>query len=367
MTLLKPMTSNPAYLKAGFLGFAGAGKTFTAVDLAIGARKFFGLDGPIAMYDTESGSDYVRDRVAKLTGKELLGHKSRSFTDLVAMAKECQAAGVSVLVADSMTHVWRELCDSMLAQINESFKRRGWRKTQQKLEFQDWGVIKAKWNEWTDFFLNSPMHIIICGRAGYEYDFEENDRGKKELVKTGIKMKTEGEFGFEPSLLVEMERDQNLETKAIIRRATILKDRFDLIDGKHCENPTFEFFMPHLERLKGGTHAPVDTTSRTEFTLDTDPEWHAEKKARTILCEEIQGLLVTHYPSQKAEDKAAKMALIEEFFSTRSWTQVESTSSAVLRDGLDRMRAKLEPESQPAAVRSDDPDDLPEDFGAGAA
>jgi hypothetical protein len=44
--------------------------------------------------------------------------------------------------------------------------------------------------------------VIICGRAGYEYDYFEDDEGKKQLEKTGIKMKAETEMGFEPSLLV---------------------------------------------------------------------------------------------------------------------------------------------------------------------
>ena len=40
---------------------------------------------------------------------------------------------------------------------------------------------------------------MIAGRAGYDYDYEQREDGTgKDLVKTGIKMKTEGEFGFEP-------------------------------------------------------------------------------------------------------------------------------------------------------------------------
>src|SRR6185503_10075486 len=98
----------------------------------------------------------------------------------------------------------------------------------------------------TDFYLNSKLHIIICGRAGFDYDYEENEETqRKELIKTGIKMKTEGEFGFEPSLLVEMEAVQNLAQGggrgkknaapkagvSVTRRAVVLKDRFSVIDG----------------------------------------------------------------------------------------------------------------------------------------
>jgi hypothetical protein len=70
----------------------------------------------------------------------------------------------------------------------------------------DANPIKTIWNSrWAGKFLNSPLHFVIAGRAGYESDIEENEEThKKELTKTGIKMKTEGEFGFEPSLLIQM-------------------------------------------------------------------------------------------------------------------------------------------------------------------
>lgn len=50
--------------------------------------------------------------------------------------------------------------------------------------------------------LNTIAHctLAICHDANRrrrwaEYDLETNDRGKRELVKTGVKMKVEGEFG----------------------------------------------------------------------------------------------------------------------------------------------------------------------------
>ena len=43
--------------------------------------------------------------------------------------------------------------------------------------------------KFTDLFINAPIHIILCGRAGYEYDyFEDQETGKKNLEKTGIKI-----------------------------------------------------------------------------------------------------------------------------------------------------------------------------------
>lgn len=342
MGLLKTMGTGQGYLKAGFLGFPKSGKTYTATLLAVGTRAFLNLDGPIAFFDTEGGSEYVAERIKTLTGKELIGVRSRSFSDLVAVGREAEKEGVSVLLADSMTHVWRELCEAHLKQINENRRKKGLN-ARYRLEFQDWGIIKGKWAEWTDFYLNSKLHIIIAGRAGFEYDFEENEEtGKKDLVKSGVKMKTEGEFGFEPSLLVEMERSQKLGDKTeIVHRATVIGDRFGVIDGAQIDNPTFEFFKPHIQKLTPGAHAPIDTEVKTDLGVDQDGDahWQREKRERTILCEEIQGELLRHWPGQTTVEKKAKLEAIEKAFGTRSWTAVESKLSIHdLRNGLKALK-----------------------------
>ena len=54
---------------------------------------------------------------------------------------------------------------------------------------------------------------------GYEYDYFEDEAGKKQLEKTDIKMKAEGEMGYEPSLLVLMERHTVMETMKAYRTA----------------------------------------------------------------------------------------------------------------------------------------------------
>jgi len=254
-----------------------------------------------------------------------------------------------------MTHVWRELCDSYLKQVNAKVREQNERYDKKRplkknLEFQDWMPLKGIWSHWTDCYLNSPLHIIIAGRAGFEYDMQENeDTGKKDLVKTGIKMKTEGEFGFEPSLLVEMEREQVPDVNApggffLRRRATVIGDRFSVIDGATALNPTFDFFRPHVELLRAGAHAPVDTALKTETGADDsgDTEWARERKTRTILCEEIQGELVAAYPGMSSPEKKAKTELIHSVFGTRSWTAVEGMESGKLRSGLQAIREMLE-------------------------
>lgn len=337
MSLLKP-ASGGSYLKAGILGFAKSGKTHTAVDFAMGTREFFKLPGPIAMYDTETGSDYWAARVKQRTGQELLVAKSRSLVDLVTTVNECVAGGVSVLVVDSITHVWREVCDAYLTELKNAAKKKNWREPE-RLEFQDWGRIKLRWASWPDLYLTSPLHIIVCGRAGYDYDYEVDDRGKKELVKTGIKMKVEGEFGFEPSLLIEMERDwTKTDPPEMIARATVIGDRFDLLNGKSCDQPTFDFFRPFIELLVPGDHSPIDTSLKTSFGLDAErgDERKREKDRREIVAEKIEAAFrLANLDGRSAEEKKARTEAMLKYWHSTSWKEIsERTPSATMASGL---------------------------------
>lgn len=339
--LLQTLGGGQGYLKAGFLGFAKSGKSYTATLLACGLREHLAHAGPIVMFDTEGGSEYVAPLVRKLTGTDLVGVRSRSFDDLMAVTREVEEIGASVLLVDSITHPWRELCDAHLKGINEVLRAKG-RQPRSRLEFQDWNTIKTRWAPWTTWYLNSPMHVVICGRAGYEYDFEEREDGSgKDLVKTGIKMKTEGEFGFEPSLLVEMARIQVLGDRTeIIHRATVIGDRFAVLDGKQADNPDFQFFLPHVQCLTPGAHATVDTETKTDPQIndDGDASWVHDRRERTILCEEIEGELVRAWPGQTKDEKQAKAAAIEAAFGTRSWTRVQTFDAERLRFGLQIIR-----------------------------
>ena len=355
MSLLQAMGAGQGFLKAGFLGFPKSGKTWTAALLAIGTREKFGLGGPIAMFDTEGGSEYIAKSLVKpRTGAELVGLRSRALDDLIELTREAESGGISVLLVDSVTHVWRETCDAYLLQVNAA-RARANRAPQRRLEFQDWNPIKAKWSVWTDLYLNSKLHIVIAGRAGFEYDYEEREDGSgKDLVKTGVKMKTEGEFGFEPSLLVEMERVQRTDGKEIgkgfVHRATVIGDRFNAIDGKSQDDPDFSFFAPHVNCLTPGAHAPIATEAKSDFGIDPEgnAEFNRERQLRVILCEKIQAAITERWPGQSTADKQRKVAILKDAFGTTSWTEVETrVSLAKLREGLTHIE-NIKPETQEA-------------------
>ena len=353
MALLQKAEITLAYLKCGLFGFQGSGKTYTAVNMAIGLLKLL-KENKMAVFDTETGSDFL---VPKLQSEKIdvFQVKKRDFSSLVATMDECVDSKVPFLLIDSITHVWRELCDA----YDKKLKRRG------RLQFQDWAMLKGEWREYTDRFVNLPLHIIVCGRAGFEYDYDFNEDGSKDLIKTGTKMKAEGEFGFEPSLVVEMERlSQNRDEVEKIRgdkkkkskfaakvgskwihRAHVLKDRADKINGEVFDYPTFENFLPHFQFLNiGGAHLGVDisTDSTERFEDETGrTNWKKKKVQKEILLEEIENTIKKMYPSQSKDDKLARMDLIENFFGKRSWKYVEESSADMLETFLNELKPPL--------------------------
>lgn len=332
MSLFQKADAGHSFLKMGIMGLAGSGKTYTASSLAIGLVGYMKERGvtpknTVAFVDTENGAAWLTERF-KNAGIELMVARTRSLTDL-RDAIEWAQQNADVLIIDSITHFWTVFCDEY-AKVKK--RTRG-------LEFSDWNHVKREWRvNFTDRYLNSPLHIVMCGRQGYEYDMETNQAGKKELVKTGVKMKAEGETGFEPSLLVAMEQEQQMEAgelKSIARVATVLKDRSTKLDGKEFRNPKFSDFLPHIASLAiGGAGVTVDTTrdSSELFNDDgNDNAWKHRETQRTIALEEIEAELVRQWPGQDKEAKTAKAEMIEKLFGTRSWTAVSSKPLDVLQ------------------------------------
>lgn len=359
--LFKPATNTQAYLKAGFMGFAGDGKTYTATMLAIGLvelmreRKLDIGNRPAYFLDTETGSDWVKPQF-DAAHIELRTAKTRAFVDLLAAIKEAEE-NASVLLIDSISHFWRDLTESYAARKNRTHG----------LQFQDWAWLKQEWGRFTDLFVNSKCHIIMCGRAGYEYDFFEQEGGKKELQKTGVKMKAETETGYEPSLLVLMSKHRDMETGRVWREGSILKDRSTLIDGKTFENPTFEDFRPHIEFLNlGGEHVGVDTSRNSQELVAPDgkPKWQFDKEQKEIALDEIIELLNKHHGGQAKEAKQAKGDLIEKVFGTRSWKRVETFSRERIETGRNALWLELEGSPYgftPPESREPGSDDEPEE------
>lgn len=335
----KTATNTSAFLKAGFLGFAGAGKTFTAVELMIAFHKYCNSKKPVFFCDTETGSDWAIP-LFKKEGISFQVDKTRSFKELIEDVKYAEKEGFGLII-DSVSHYWKELVEAFQKKLQVK-----------RLSMHHWGPIKEEWCKFSTLFVNTNLHVIVCGRAGWEWDQEEDEEGHKELIKKGTKMKAGGEFGFEPSLLIEMERYRTSAVGSnVVHVGHILKDRRmddKTLDGKSFEwkkgDPTNKIFLdllPHIEWLNlGGQHIGVDTSSNSGDLFDSNgkPAWKKEAEQKTILLEEIEALFTKTFPGQSAKEKKAKITLAEKAFGTSSWTRVQGMELPVLKDARERIK-----------------------------
>jgi AAA domain len=348
MGLFRPAEITTAKLKMALMGFQGSGKTFTATDISIGLVKLMCElklpEGgkPIYFADTERGSRWVLPKV-HAAGLPISTAHTRAFADLCGIINEAEA-NASVLLIDSLTHFWTEFCDTYAAQKAEEYHRQTYR-----LQFQDWAFLKAKWRTFTDRFVNSNLHIVVAGRAGYEYDMiEDDDTHKKQLEKTGIKFKAEGEMGYEPDLLVLMERRMNMDTKADEHIAHVVKDRSTLLDGQEFIDPTFKHFLPHIQCLNldaGRTpEISIDTTRTSAAAIPAGEPRDRTSMQRAIIVEEINDLLMRHGAGgTSAADKLKRSDLMQKHFGTVSKTKIEDGMSLFeLKAGYDSLHLELE-------------------------
>jgi len=352
-SLFQPAASTSAYLKMGIMGKQGAGKSMTAGLLAIGLAKHLkslGIDyasKPVAYFDTEKGSDWLIPIFAK-EGIPLVVAKKRAFADLVAAVKWAEE-NASALIIDSITHPWRELQESYLRKKQRSF-----------LQIDDWAVLKGPngWQQFTDLYINSKLHIIMAGRAGDETEQYTDDNGKRQFEKVGVKMKTETDTGFEPDLLVLMERDMDLRSKHVAHVARVVKDRSMLLDSKDFTfasydvagnglpievlvKQTFSAFLPHINCLNlGGAHIGVNLTGDSTHIIKTEKRDWAPVQRRIVL-DEIKDVLAMHVPGQTTADKQRRIVLLKTHFSA-GWVEIEETFDLLtLRAGYDSLHQDL--------------------------
>lgn len=341
MALLKPAKNQTAYLKVGIQGFEGSGKTFLACSFATGMAKLTGIP-KVAYFDTEKGSDFWVKKFEE-NKIELNIMRSRSFADLIAVMKEAEKGKYSFLIIDSITHVWRDLSESYQAKTGKK-----------RLTMHDWMLLKAEWGQFTKLYVNSALHIAMCGRAGYEYNFDEDEDGKKEIVKTGTKMKAEGETGFEPDLLIETFKVQLSDVltdvkkkrmaKGFINRCCVIKDRSDLMNGRIIEKPKFMDFIRIVNSLNiGGENSQIESVNQSKDMFDSDKSWIDRQKRKEIGLEQIKEILIlAEMDGTSADAKKKRTEKLIQAFGTSAWTAISDLPLEELLAGIDRLAESIE-------------------------
>lgn len=323
------LVASNKFVKAGFGGMAGAGKSRTATEFVIGSYKDLGYTKPVLFIDNEKGSRFLIPQF-KAAGIPVRAKDTTSLQDVLTAFDFLRNGDIQYLFIDSLSKVWYRY----VRQYMEDNKRRF-------MELSDWGKILPAWQEtFADRFVAAEGSIVFTGRGGFSYEKEEDEVDERtgkvkkgQFVKSGVKMKVAGETPFEPDLNLWMEQHQEMTADGLVtwREAQVMKDRSGLIDGKTFKNPTYEMLRPFVRYLVDVPMGAVAGETNGESLAPSENyESFDRKRKREIALEEIQEEIVKLYPSQSKEDKQAKAELVEELFSTRSWTAVENKPLEVL-------------------------------------
>jgi hypothetical protein len=242
-----------AALKMGLYGPPGSGKTFTSLLIAEGLAKLTAKR--TAVVDTEHGSDFYCQAVGTRTvhpeAFDFDALYTRSITETLAAVRGLSTDEYGCVVLDSITHLWQACMEAYA----------GKRTRADTIPMHAWGKIKKPYKDLMTFMLSSPMHILICGRQGVEY---ETDEETEELRAIGVKMKAEGETPYEPHILIRMEAIKPKRTNEVAMIvAYVEKDRTGVLAGRSFINPTFESLCRPLLPLLGANQAQIETLEQT--------------------------------------------------------------------------------------------------------
>lgn len=195
-------------LKIGVAGPSGSGKTKGALRLARGMASSW---EKVAVIDTENGS---ADLYSDLGQYNVITLQEFKPSDYIKAIKDCEEAGMEVIVIDSMTHEWKYILEAVdkITQASSS-----------KNSYTAWGKATPIHDQFIQAILKSPCHVICTVRTKQDYDMSKDSNGKTKVQKVG--MKQEQREGFEYELTISFDVDMS-------HQATASKDRTGLFMGK---------------------------------------------------------------------------------------------------------------------------------------
>lgn len=182
-----------ARLVIGLQGISGSGKTYTALQLGYGLANFDGRK--VGFLDTENrrGSLYANVLRHPETGavdRFLIGDLAPPFSPqrYIDAIRAFEAAGVEVLIIDSVSHEWAG--QGGCYDIAKNTSRR----------IDDWLTAKNEHKRFMSAMLQSSMHVIACIREAPKTDFSD----PKSPKALGLMPIQESQFVFELTASLQM-------------------------------------------------------------------------------------------------------------------------------------------------------------------
>lgn len=268
----EPAARSNSKLRLALSGTAGAGKTFTAIQIA---RMF---SARIALADSESKAS--QKYAIKAGTQEGPGNwkfnvesiKEKTPDGYTKLILEAASAGFDVLVIDSYSHSWIGARDQVDLIGGKSKFTSGWK------------TISPKVTKLVDLILDYPGHVIATMRSKAEYSLEKDEKtGKSEPRKIGMETVAREGTDYEFDIMLDLTPEGTL---------TVTKTRCPALPmGKIFERAEIPAIVSTLKAwLDEGAPESllVDALRRIKFASDLDalsavvPWLKAEAAARPL-------------------------------------------------------------------------------------
>ena len=232
-----------AKLRLAIDGPSGSGKTYSALLIAHGLCSDW---SKIAVIDTERGSAdlYAADLCTvgadgEESKKYQTGQINVPYTPqkYLEALKACEAAGMEVVIIDSLTHAWTAeggLLDLHDAAVKAQRTQNG---------YTAWSDVTPLHRKLVDAILTSPVHVISTIRSETEYSQEKDSNGKTVVKKVGLKPQFRKGLDYEMTIVFSLEQNH---------RATITKSRIKTFPVNEIILPAEETGKKLLEWLNAG-------------------------------------------------------------------------------------------------------------------
>lgn len=244
--------------KVALAGPSGSGKSFTAIELALGLVG--GNAEDIAVIDSEHGTAALyADRFGDFLHADLQDYAIQTYLALCRTAVE---AGVKAVVIDSATHAWNDV----LRRVDD------WKRTRKgRDERQAWAEVQPDLDSFNTMIQSCPVHLVVTFRTKNEWvnqKDEKTGRNRPEIIGLAPRFKEGVEHEFDIYGELTMEHD-----------LVIRKSRYDALDGEVYRKPSREIGETLLSWIKadpqeepevgggvqpGGAAPPTDETPTEE-------------------------------------------------------------------------------------------------------
>ena len=272
MAGFRKKVAQAAPLKMTLYGAPGSGKTLTSLLFAEGLARLTGKR--VAFVDTERGSDHyartIPEREVHPDAFDFDALDTRSISETLAALKTLSPAAHAVVVIDSITHLWQSVLNA----------------AGDNVPINKWTAAKKPNTDLMHWVVNSPYHVILCGREGTKV--EQGD--DPDVTTIARKMQAEKNTQYEPDFSAHMSHllrkgklGKGVESDVM---AFFEKDRTGILSGRTFVNPTFDTvikpLLPYIGDAEGRIAGEDETAVRDTESIAESERERGERSAEML-------------------------------------------------------------------------------------